>query len=93
MMTSKQPLTIDPLHQPWLTVVASQEPTWAFTTVTPPGVPSSASPSIETFFETVPEETVEQMAARHRARLSSRQADTTEYLDVDLPLVDDGDDW
>ncbi len=55
--------------------------------------PAPSEPLQSRFYDLVPERTVEQMAARTRAR-QSRLADTQRlYVEDDFPSVDNGSDW
>ncbi len=45
------------------------------------------------YAEIGPEQTIEQMAARHRARVAADSVEKHTYADIDVPFVDDGADW
>jgi hypothetical protein len=49
--------------------------------------------SLSDYAELGPEQTIEQMAARHRARVAADSVEKPTYADIDLPFVDDGADW
>lgn len=53
----------------------------------------SVDPPMDRFFIIIPEETIAQTAARFRAFQAARLADPVDYVDVDIPFVDDGADW
>jgi hypothetical protein len=48
---------------------------------------------IENFVELGPEQTIQQMAARHRARIAADAAEGQPFVEVDVPFVDDGANW
>ena len=53
----------------------------------------SSKKSLSDYAELGPEQTIEQMAARHRARVAADSVVKHTYSDIDLPFVDDGADW
>ncbi len=61
------------------------------TDVQAPPLPSEQLQS--RFYDSVPERTVEQMAARTRSRQSRRADAQRLYVEDDFPSVDNGSDW
>jgi len=55
--------------------------------------PSAPVEAADRFFEIGPEDTVAQAAARFRAHRTRVMAEATNDTDVELPFVDNGDDW
>lgn len=53
----------------------------------------SRKAEIEQFVDLGPEQTIQQMAARHRARVAQDAKEGQPFADVDFPFVDDGADW
>lgn len=52
-----------------------------------------AAPSAGLYFEIGPAETIEQIAARHRAHRARSRARSETLIDADIPILEDGADW